>query len=272
MQQRVREFLDQVAGWAGGRADVHGVVLLGSQARADTPADEVSDVDLVVFVDDPERYLGDTDWLREFGEPLLTFREPTAVGEFEERRVLFQDGLEVDFSILPNAVGKAPPRDVDPVLARGFQVLYDNGLGLSARPRPTFEPPIPTQADLDQLSNDFWYHVLWAAKKLSRGELLLAKQACDGGLTWLLVRLARWRAHGRDTWHGLRFFEQWAGEDVVQALGPTFARYEAQDVARALRTKAELFAKVEDDVAERFGLALSVDRTEVLRRLEVLHL
>ena len=185
----------------------------------DTPADAFSDVDLALFVDDPERYLRDAAWVRSFGEPLLTFLEPTAVGGFEERRVLFRDGLEVDFSILPAAVATAPPPEAQAVLARGFSILYD-GIGLAApragcADRPA---PPPTQERLDQLSNDFWYHLLWGAKKLRRGELLLAKQVCDCYLTERIVELVRWRAHDQDTWHGYRFFERWAGEETLEAL------------------------------------------------------
>ncbi|HET6642122.1 MAG TPA: aminoglycoside 6-adenylyltransferase [Gaiellaceae bacterium] len=87
----MNSFLDEVAAWADAQGDVHAVLLIGSQARVDTPADDFSDVDLALFVDDPERYLRDVAWLRSFGEPLLTFLEPTAVAGFEERRVLFQD-------------------------------------------------------------------------------------------------------------------------------------------------------------------------------------
>jgi aminoglycoside 6-adenylyltransferase len=118
--------------------------------------------------------------------------------------------------------------------------------------------------------NDFWYHLLWSAKKLWRGEVLVAKQASDGWLTMLLIELVRWRSDEPDTWHGARFFERWAGDELVEALAPTFARYDAQDVARALRVKAELFGRVEDEVAVRHGLAVPEDRAEVLRRLETL--
>jgi hypothetical protein len=55
-----------------------------------------------------------------------------------------------------------------------------------------------------------------------------------------------------------------------RGFGPTFAAYDAQDIARALRVKAELFGKVEDDVAGRYELAVPEDRPEVLRRLETL--
>jgi aminoglycoside 6-adenylyltransferase len=268
VETRVTAFLDEVAAWAGEQPDVRGVVLLGSQARSDSPADRASDVDLSLFVDVPDRYLRDDGWLRRFGEPLLSLREPTAVGGFEERRVLYRDGLEADFAVLPAAAAEAMPPEAGAVIARGFQVLYGDAIEISEA--ALAEPSPPTQEQFDQLSNDFWYHLLWAAKKLWRGELLVAKQACDCFLTWRLVDLARWRAQGQDTWHGLRFFERWAGDDLVEALGQTFAAYEKQDLGRALRATGELFGKVEDDVAARFGLTASVDRTEVLRRLDEL--
>jgi uncharacterized OsmC-like protein len=58
--------------------------------------------------------------VRSFGEPLLTLLEPTAVGGFEKRRVLFQDRLEVDFSILPAAVAKTPRPTPMSCLAAAF--------------------------------------------------------------------------------------------------------------------------------------------------------
>jgi len=270
MEAHVATFLDEVSRWAAGRPDVRAAVLLGSQARVDAPADPASDVDVTLFVDDPASYLDDTTWIDHFGEPLLSFREPTAVGGFEEQRVLFHDGLEVDFAIVPAAVAAEIPPEADGVFARGFRVLYADGISFPEREPSSIETPAPTQERFDQLVNDFWYHVLWAAKKLWRGEVLVAKQACDGWLTGRLVELARWRSDKADTWHGSRFFERWAGDDLVDALGPTFARYEAEDVARALRAKAELFGRVEDEVAARFDLVVQEDRVEVLGRLEAL--
>jgi aminoglycoside 6-adenylyltransferase len=266
----VSAFLDEVAAWATAHDDVRAVLLVGSQARTDTPADDLSDVDLALFVDDPEHYLDDAAWVRSFGELLLTFVEPTAVGGFEERRVLFRDGLEVDFAILPAAVAAAPPPEAQAVLARGFSILYD-GIGLPALETAAITPrPRPSQERLDQLSNDFWYHVLWGAKKLRRGELLLAKQVCDCYLTERIVELVRWRARDEDTWHGYRFFERWAGEQTLDALRPTFAQYDAADIGRGLRAKGEVFGELEHDVAQRFRLVEPVDRSEILRRMDEL--
>src|SRR4029453_8735060 len=249
MEAHVTQFLAEVSRWAAERADVRAAILLGSQARVDAPADPASDVDVTLFVDDTARYLDDAAWIGHFGEPLLSFREPTAVGGFEEQRVLFRDGLEVDFAIVPAAVAAEIPPEADAVFARGFRVLHADGISFPEREPSSIDTPPPTQEQFDQLVNDFWYHLLWSAKKLWRGEVLVAKQACDGWLPGRLVELARWRSHEPDTWHGSRFFERWAGDELVEALGPTFAAYDAHDIARALRAKAELFGKVGDAVA-----------------------
>jgi hypothetical protein len=83
-----------------------------------------------------------------------------------------------------------------------------------------------------------------------------------------IVQLAGWRAQDQDAWHGYRFYERWAGAHTPEALEPTFARYEAEDIGRALRAKGEILGELERDVAKRFGLVEPVDRGEILRRLD----
>ena len=85
-----------IADWALPRDDVKAAVVVGSQTRADTPADRWSDLDVILLVDDPEPYARDETWVAEFGRPVLTFLEPTAVGDQRERRVLYEDGEDVD--------------------------------------------------------------------------------------------------------------------------------------------------------------------------------
>jgi aminoglycoside 6-adenylyltransferase len=274
------DLLAAVAAWAERRPDVRAVLLVGSRARTAMPADRWSDHDLVLIVDDPAPYLDDAEWVGELGrsgpgEPVLTFLEPTATGGLTERRVLFAGGVDADFSIAPVAamdVATLPP-DVRGVLARGCRVLVDK-IGLSERiaalPPPEPDGP-PTQQALDQLSNDFWYHVLWTAKKARRGELWIATMGCDSYLKALLVQLAGWHARALDptvdTWHRGRFLERWADPALLAALPSTYAGYSAPNVARALRTTATEFERLERDLAGRLGLALPVDHAGVRARL-----
>jgi len=262
-------FLEQLASWGRDRADVHAVVLVGSQARADVPADEFSDFDVGLVVEDVAPYSDSAKWLDVFGDVLLTFVEPAAVGGLLERRALFVSGLEVDFALVPARVvgGLSGNPGAAAVLARGYRLLYDE-LGLAGQ-FAAAEQGAPMAADLTQLAHDFWYHALWAAKKLRRGETYVAKQACDCYLKALLVELlgvdARLREPGLDTWHSGRFLERWATPQDLAELGETFASYEAADVARAIKATAELFLRMSD----RIGLE-AVETGEIGRRLDLL--
>jgi aminoglycoside 6-adenylyltransferase len=268
--------LAAVTDWGRERSDVRAVLVVGSQARTDTPADQWSDVDLVLVVDDPTPYLASAEWLGAFGRPLLSVVEPTAVGPFTERRVLLETGLEVDFALLPVAAARRMAEDPEgmAVLRRGFRVLVDT-LGLeahlqasAARPWP---PELPDQAAFAQLTHDFWYHLLWAAKKLRRGELWIATQTCNCHLKGLLVTLLGWHTRAAeplaDTWHGGRFLERWADPHTLQELGHAYAGYDAAEVAQALEATAELFERLERECAERLGLEISVPHPQIWRWL-----
>jgi aminoglycoside 6-adenylyltransferase len=98
---RMQDLIERFTSWALDQTDVRSAIIVGSWARVDRPADNLSDLDLAVIVTDPSIYLSDATWLRRFGEPGLTFIESTADGNFRERRVLFRDGRDVDFSLLP---------------------------------------------------------------------------------------------------------------------------------------------------------------------------
>ena len=64
--------------------------------------------------------------------------------------------------------------------------------GVGATHVPSARPP--TEQECLEAINDFWYHALWTAKKLRRGELLSAKGCCDGHLKELLLRMTAWHA------------------------------------------------------------------------------
>jgi aminoglycoside 6-adenylyltransferase len=215
---RIATFLDAVAKWARTEPAVRAAVLIGSQARIDTPADEWSDVDVALVVDDPSSLAWDLTWVARFGEPEVTFVEMATVGGQPERRVLFSDDLEVDFALFPMELWRELLGDPEAVVifSRGYRFLYD-GIGASeaiaALPQ-TLELPGRDPAELLQ---DFWYHALWSAKKLRRGEAIMARRCVEGRMKLLLLELARELA-SRDTWHQERFAERWADARVVDAI------------------------------------------------------
>ena len=285
---------DNVTAWAATRPDVRAAMILGSRARTtDRPADEYSDLDLLIIADAPRRYQHTTAWLEEIGTPVVTFLEGNIAGELE-RRVLFDGALDVDFNFFSTRLFRAlnafvwvrtrapwllrlipacRRREINAqaemvanVVGRGYRVLLDKAdmmwslpaLAKLAAAAPP--PPLPTEAEFHNEISDFWYHALWAARKLRRGELLVAKHNCDGYLKSLLFSAVRTLAratHGLDydTWHDVRFFEQWADAETVAALGGLYAHYDAADIARALRATMSEYGRIARAAADRLGYA-----------------
>ena len=263
-----------VADWAREREDVRALLVVGSQARAGAPADRWSDLDLIFLIDDPQAYLADATWVEEFGSPVLTFLESTLDGHWE-RRVLYETGEEVDFvlfraSIVERLEGS---EGAAALLTRGYRLLVDR-VGLEealarivAKPRPSG----PTQHDFAELANDFWYHALWTAKKLRRGEVYTALDCLDGYMKARLVTLLGWHARAVDTsvdtWHAGRFVERWADPGALAALEKAFAYYDVRDVARALWETIDLWQGLEEETARRLGIELVLNHADLRRRV-----
>ena len=268
-----------VADWARSREDVRAVLVVGSQARTGMPADKWSDLDVGLFVDEPRLLADDPTWIEEFGKPVLTFLEPTAFGDRVERRVLFESGEDVDFALLEvsgwQSFASLPEARV--TAERGYRLLYDE-LGLEAAlDEPSSQATAVHDApDLGELASDFWYHALWTAKKLRRGEVYTAVSCLDGYMKARLVTLLELHARAvdpaLDTWHGGRFLERWADPGALAALERAYAHYDLRDVARALWETIDLFQGVEEETARRLGLEIELDHADLRRRVaEVVH-
>ncbi len=106
--------------------------------------------------------------------------------------------------------------------------------------------------------HDFWFHTVWAGKKLLRRELFTAKGCVDGYLKQKLLWMIEQHEHtvrrcNGDTWYRGRFIEQWAQADVLLALGRAYAHYEQADVTRALLETMDLFRRLAKETAAAAG-------------------
>ncbi len=259
-----RRIEESVANWCASRPDVHGALVVGSRARRDMPADEFSDLDLTLFADDPDLLIDTVDWLSEIGPVALSFVENTAVGGWRERRAVFEPMLDVDFSIVPAAlldIDFAVPGPVTniirPVVNRGFRIAFDPSGRLAklhdvpVNPRVAWE--LPDEASFTNLVVDFWYHAMWTAKKMLRGEILVARTCLDNSMKDKLLRVINWLAHlgkpDMDTWHGVRFFELWSDQDIVQSFHATYGGASREHILEDLSRTMDLFGNVARDTA-----------------------
>ncbi len=258
--------------WAEGRPDVRAAVVVGSRARTDHPADDWADLDVVVFASDPSRYVDDAGWANAMGVPWITFVEPTAAGDSRERRVLFEKGFDVDFAFFPAALldematGGMPDPFAD-AIRRGVRILIDReGAFAAATARVTSAPrgETPSASEFHALVSDFWYHAVWTAKHLRRGELWWAKGTCDQYMKELLRRMMEWHARsvhgpGHDTWMRGRFLEEWTDPRAREALAYAFAHYDEADTWRALLATMSLFRWLARETSTTLGYPYPAD-------------
>jgi aminoglycoside 6-adenylyltransferase len=249
--------------WAATEDAIRAAIVLGSRARDDHAADEWADLDILVLTREDSRLVDDPAWERELGEPWISFVEATASGQGSERRVLFAGGLDVDIAFIEvgqaAALMRSDPRTAHAAFGRGFRVLLDKdgeiGPLLGSLP-PQTTGVAPDAAAFHEVASDFWYHAVWTAKHLRRGELWWAKGSCDFHMKERLRRVLEWHAaaEGRDPWFRGRFFEEWADPTTVVGLRTAFARYDEDEVWDALVVTMDLFG----DVGRRTAAALNL--------------
>ena len=274
----------RLVSWAEGRRDIRMMVVVGSRARLEHPADEWSDLDIGFTTTSPAAYLTTMEWLNEIGDVWVAYADPHGV----TRHVLFAGGfdagiaplphravwaltrvlklrarLPILFRVLPRRVRATIDRQVDEVAAysrRGFRLLLDkDGLGASALElaRGSVAASLPSAEEFRAAVNEFWFLTVWNAKHLRRGELWAAKtMACDGRMKTLLLQMIEWHAHATngedyDTWENGRHLEDWADPRVLDDLRATFARYDNDDVWRASRATRSLFRTIATETAQR---------------------
>jgi aminoglycoside 6-adenylyltransferase len=274
----------RLTAWADAEDNIRAAVVVGSRARTDHPADQWADLDAVIVARNPEPLWADATWLEAIGEPWLTFIEPTPGGRTYERRVLFAGGLDVD--LVPVALAsllEVLDRGLAEglvLLQRGARILVDKD-GLAQRALEAVVPPappaLPTEAQYLNVVHDFWFHTVWTAKHLRRGDLWVGKSCCDSYLKHLLLRMIEWhaqatRGQATDTWMYGRFMDEWADRHAVAALEHVFARYVEEEVWHALAATMDLFRWLAAETGQALGYGYPTEgaqqATELVQRME----
>ena len=272
------ELIERFHEWAESRFDIRAAIIVGSRARVDHPADEWADLDILIVTKDPNHYALTSNWINNFGKPLLTFIEPTSTGDEKERRVLYDKMLDVDFAIIPQekvlrlfqtkadrptetGADQRILAQIRSMLSRGVRVLIDkDGLAgqLSALNVSAEKRLLPTQDEFLEIANDFLYHAVFTAKHLRRGELWWTVMCLDCHMQQLLLRMIEWHAQAasnwkHDTWFRGRFLEEWAHPQAVKGLHETFSHYDEKDVRQALLAAIDLFHGLATETAAKLG-------------------
>jgi predicted nucleotidyltransferase len=130
-------FLREVAEWASARGDILAIALVGSHARGQAKAD--SDIDLILLVEDPEKFCSDKHWPEQFGSVLK--RQMEYYGMVTSLRVWYEDGREVEFGFSSREWAEEPlDEGTRRVILEGMRVIFERGTLLSRLLNPPASP------------------------------------------------------------------------------------------------------------------------------------
>lgn len=258
------------------RADarVRAVVLTGSRADANAPADPWRDHDVLYVVDDVTPFRADPAWVDVFGERAILQRPDAMFGAAprpdggDAWLMLFTDGARLDLTLLPVAALRTFVHD-GPAL-----VLHDPDGVVPAPPpvgAPHHVPAPPTPAAFGDVCNEFWWVAPYVAKGLLRGETTYAHHHLDVVLRDQLLTLLGWAVaaasdgrygpgkHGREL--------RWRlPADTWARLEATYAGADAGATWDALDAMADLFDDVARDLAHRYAFDYPERDAERVRR------
>ena len=241
------------------KPEIKAVIIVGSQAREISKADEYSDLDLIIACSEPQILLYENNIIGKLGKLVYSFVEDTFAGE-KERRILFEKSLDVDMIVMSedSLVNLLKSHNADFILNRGFSLCYD-ACGISqlicksSKITPCDFTAL-SEESFRNLTNDFMFHTVWAEKKIRRGEFLTAIMCVNDYLKTKLITIIEMYEHcihgtAYDTWHNGRMAEQWAEPFIVDKLGDCFSHYDADDLLSALTATRELFMTLAKECA-----------------------
>ncbi len=264
MTEAHRTLLSKIRTYCEARPDIRCLALIGSQSGKAEFADEFSDLDLLIVSTDCTPYFLEEDWLSAIDQSWLSFSEAVPEANHRERRAVFSGGLDADF-VLADAALLAETSEAFPILreicAAGVDVLIDKD-DFGALLRSLVHAPgpftFPTEAAYRNVVQDFGFHVLWAAKKLLRGEKWTAQRCLSGYLMRHLLTLLEWEAHARHGAEWRTFYEGrhlaiWLDPDRQRRLDDLAAPWDPAGMEQALRNTCALFSEVASSVADSQG-------------------
>ena len=228
----------RVSSWAHARGDIKALVQIGSRVQAGASADAWSDYDYQIVTSAPHLYR-DGAFLGELGLRWASSAK-LAFGNSVKVTGVFADALEADFVILRHgdmqiallALGwpswsalwpaalRRGVEDLRIVAAPGWKVIKGGATWTRRYSKITPLRSVLTLAEFNELCDEFWVQLVWAAKKAARGELIASQRAVQVPLIENSLRMFQEQAflEGRRAFPLGRRAESWLSPGQLAAL------------------------------------------------------
>ncbi len=258
-----KEVLNEVIEFAKEEEDIKALLITSSMANPKAKTDVFSDLDVVLVTANPNKFLDDRSWCKQFGEVMVSFNDNFKLEDITTYTSLnlYQDYIRIDFSIWPTKlIEKIGKYDRLPAfLDIGYEVLYDkNNLTVNLE-KPTYQAyqtQKPSQEEYDRVVNNFWWNITYIAKYLWRDQFYFAKYMDYFIKFNLLKTMVEWLIGVDYDWQvnpgkqGSNF-KKYLDKKLWQELKSTFSGGDLNQNWQSTFKMMDLFSKIAKKIAYR---------------------
>jgi len=247
------DLLKTIKKWAKEQDDIRAAILLGSRARRGG-TDLLSDIDLALFVTDPQSYYQNDAWIGDFAPMWLSVSEEE--NDLLVRKVIYQEGVMAEFMLYPNTTLLDMQEELPAMFQPGYKVLFDKdrlARKLPKASRKNVPPETPTIDSFHETIENFWLDAYHVAKYLWRHELWRVKHY-DWKIKQHLLKMMGWHAvllHSKSdftTYQGSHL-RDWTEPETHTGLMSIFGRFYPADSWRALTETIKIFTRLSGEIA-----------------------
>jgi aminoglycoside 6-adenylyltransferase len=237
--------------WATAEDNIRAILITGSGARGQM--DDLSDLDVELYVRDPAPLLSDGSWYERLGDVLVVEALPNP--GWIPTRLVYYVGGKLDFGIA------AAESLANSEHTRPLEVLVDkDGAGADLTVAPDGRSGPPSLAEFDEVVHWFWAEALMCARAIARQEPWIAMLR-GWNANQNLLRMVEWDHKVRygwayDTWWQGKHLSTWADPCVVDDLARCFAHLDTTELAVALSYTITMFEEVATRTAEAIVVAV----------------
>lgn len=250
---------------------VRAVILNGSRANPNVPADNYRDFDIVYYVNDINSFTCDHSWIDVFGERII-LQLPDEMelysGDSDSYRagftylMLFKDGNRIDLTLFP----------VDKLRSsyqpESLSILWLDKDGLFANIKPPSDKDHhitkPTAKLFADTCNEFWWVCTYEAKALARGEIIYAREETETTIRPMFMRIVDWyigteTGFSVSTGKGGKFLQKYLQPELYNKILLTYSDANIERSKHSLLVMTELFSPLAKQTARKLGFIYNLD-------------
>jgi hypothetical protein len=181
--------------WARGISEIAALIQIGSRVQRGATSDQWSDFDYQLITGSPQRFINGA--FAQMIGPCWMISRQSAFGNVTKVTAIFENGVEADFVILnkwevltalsalrfpwmeflwPKVLQRGI-RDLRHVAGRGWKMIKGGPAWSKRYARITEFSPQLSEVEFRDLVAGYWTQLVWAVKKIERGECLAAQRA-----------------------------------------------------------------------------------------------